>query len=74
MCDDVVRRDPYSLLGVPDFSVTSQQIKIWRDSDYLDDEDVIRWYNRYQNERPRNHTKQLLHARRREKVINKLWK
>ena len=48
MCDDVVQRDPYSLLGVPDFFVTSQQIKIWRDSDYLDDEDVIRWYNRYQ--------------------------
>ena len=48
MCDNVVRRDPYSLLGVPDCFVTSQQIKIWRESDYRDDEDVIRWYNGYE--------------------------
>ena len=48
MCDDVVRRDPYFLLGVPDCSVTSYQIKIWRDSGYCNDEDVIRWYNGYQ--------------------------
>ena len=48
MCDNVVRRDPYSLLGVPDCFVTSQQIKIWRESDYRDDEDVISWYNGYE--------------------------
>ena len=52
MCDDVVRRDPYSLLGVPDCFVTSQQIKTWRDSDYRDNEDVIRWYNGYQKQEP----------------------
>ena len=39
---------PYSFLGVPDFFVTSQQIKLWRDSDYRDDKDVFRWYNGYQ--------------------------
>ena len=52
MCDDVVWRDPYSLLGVPDCFVTSQQIKTWRDSDYRDNEDVIRWYNGYQKQEP----------------------
>ena len=52
MCDDVVRRDTYSLLGVPDCFVTSQQIKIWRDNDYHNYEDVIRWYNGYQKREP----------------------
>ena len=52
MCDDVVGKNPYSLLGVRDCSVTSQQIKIWRNSDYSDDEDVIRWYNGYQKRGP----------------------
>ena len=33
------------ILCVPDCSVTSQQIKIWRDSDYRNHDDVIRWYN-----------------------------
>ena len=33
MCDNVVWRDPYSLIGVPDCFMTSQQIKIWRYSD-----------------------------------------
>ena len=28
MCGDVVQRDPYSLLGVPDYFVTSQGINI----------------------------------------------
>ena len=41
MCDNVIRRDPCSLTGVPDCFVTSQQIKAWRDSDDRDDEDVI---------------------------------
>ena len=51
MCDDVVRRDPYSLIGVPECFVRSQQIKIWRDSDDHDDEDVISWYEGYQKRR-----------------------
>ena len=46
MCDNVVRRDPYSLVVVPDCFVTSQQIKIWHDSDCRDDENVIRWYQK----------------------------
>ena len=52
MCDDVVRRDPYSLIGVPDCFVTSQQIKIWRESDHRNDVDVIRWNEGYQERRP----------------------
>ena len=52
MCDNVVPRDPYYLLGVLDSFVTSQQIKIWRDSDYHNDEDVIKWYNGYQKRVP----------------------
>ena len=52
MCDDVVRRDPYSLIDVPDCFVTSQKIKIWRDSDDHDDNDVISWYEGYQKRRP----------------------
>ena len=52
MCDNVVPRDPYYLLGVLDSFVTSQQIKIWHDSDYHYDEDVIKWYNGYQKRVP----------------------
>ena len=59
MCDNVVWRDPYSLIGVPDCFMTSQQIKIWRYSDCCNDEDVIRWY-----EGPGDHTKQPVYARR----------
>ena len=52
MGDHVIRRDPYSLTGVPDCFVTSQQINIWRDSDDRDAEDVISWYKGYQKRRP----------------------
>ena len=48
----MVPGDPYSLLGVPNCFVTSQQIKIWRDSDYRDNEDVIRWYSEYKKREP----------------------
>ena len=37
-----------TLIGVPECFVRSQQIKIWRDSDDHDDEDVISWYEGYQ--------------------------
>ena len=51
MCDDVVRRDSYSLQFVPNWSVTNEQINGWRDDDeYCDDDDdeLIEWYNGYQ--------------------------
>ena len=52
MCDDVVRMDLYPLIGVPDYFVTSQQIKKWPESDHRNDVDVIRWYEGYQGRRP----------------------
>ena len=52
MGDDVIRRDPYSLIGVPDCFVRSQQINIWHDSDDRDDEDAISWYKGYPKRRP----------------------
>ena len=42
MCGNVVWRDPYYFNGVPGCFMITQQIKIWRDSDYCDDKDVIR--------------------------------
>ena len=43
MCDDVVRRDPYSLQFLPDWFVTQQQIDIWHDEDeYCDDDGLIK--------------------------------
>ena len=49
MCDDVVRRDPYSLRFVPDWFVTQQQIKIWHDNTYYDDDELIEWRDGYKN-------------------------
>ena len=41
MCDDVVRRDPYSLQFVSDLFVTQEQIEIWHDyDDYCDDDEI----------------------------------
>ena len=49
MCDKAVREDPFSLLCVPDWFVTQQQVKIWHhDDDFYDDDDddeIIEWYN-----------------------------
>ena len=58
MCDDVVRRDPYSLQFVPDCFVTSQQMKIWEDDDeYCDDDELIKWYDGYQKRKPQKSKK-----------------
>ena len=49
MCDKAVREDPFSLLCVPDWFVTQQQVKIWHhDDDFYDDDDddeIIEWYD-----------------------------
>ena len=48
MCDDVVRRDPYSLQFLPDWFVTQQQRDIWHDEDeYCDDDGLIKWCEGY---------------------------
>ena len=48
MCDNVVRRDRYSLQFVPDGFVTQEQTKIWDDDDdYYDDDETIEWCNGY---------------------------
>ena len=49
MCDDVVRMDSYSLLFVPDWFVTQEQLGIWYDDDeYCNDDENIGWYKGYQ--------------------------
>ena len=40
MCDVAVRDDPFSLVCLPHWFVTQQQLKIWLDDDdYCDDDD-----------------------------------
>ena len=37
---------------VPDWFVTQQQTKIWRDDDeYCDDDNLIKWHNGYQKQK-----------------------
>ena len=58
MCEMVVRRKPRSLEYVPDWFVTQVEIRILHDDyDYCDDDDddIIEWYNGYQNIRPKKH-------------------
>ena len=48
MCDDVVRRDPYSLQFVPDWFATEEQIDVWYyDDEYCNDDEFIEWYKGY---------------------------
>ena len=58
MCEMAVRRKPRSLEYVPDWFVTQVEIRILHDDyDYCDDDDddIIEWYNGYQNIRPKKH-------------------
>ena len=49
MCIRAVEAGLGLLEYVPDWFVTQQQIKIWRDDDeYCDDDELIKWYNGYQ--------------------------
>ena len=49
MCDDALRDYLFSLEFVPDWLATQQQIKIWRDNNYIyNDERLIKWYEGYQ--------------------------
>ena len=46
MCDKTVRDDPFSLIYVPDWFVTQQQVKIWHDdSEYHDNDRIVEWYD-----------------------------
>ena len=47
MCDDIVQRDSYSLQFVPDWFVAQEQLEIWHD-DYFTDDEIIEWYKRYE--------------------------
>ena len=53
VCEKAMRKSPSLLMYVPDWFVTKQQIKMWRDDDeYCDDDDVlIEWYEGYQKQR-----------------------
>ena len=49
MCIKAVEAGLGLLEYVPDWFVTQQQIKIWRNDDaYCDDDELIKWYNGYQ--------------------------
>ena len=45
VCEKAMRKSPSSFMYVPDWFVTKQQIKMWRDDDeYRDDDDIfIEW-------------------------------
>ena len=48
MCDEAVGGDIFSLICVPDWFVTQEQIEIWHDDDdYCDDDEIIEWYDGY---------------------------
>ena len=48
MCDDVVRKETYSLQLVPDWFVTEEEIDVWYYyNEYCDDDELIEWYNDY---------------------------
>ena len=53
VCDKAMRKSPSSLMYVPDWFVTQQQIKMWHDDDeYCDDDDeLIEWCNGYKNQK-----------------------
>ena len=56
MRDKAMRDDALSLVCVPDWFVTQQQLKIWDDDDtYCNDNELIKWYEDHQNARPRKH-------------------
>ena len=50
MCDRVMREDPSSLIHAPDWFVRQQQVSMWCDDHYNDDDydEIIEWYNDYQ--------------------------
>ena len=50
MCDKAVRDDPSYLVCVPDWFVRQQQVNMWYDDYYNDDDydEVIGWNNGYQ--------------------------
>ena len=45
MCDDAVGDDASSLVCDVDWFVTQQQLKIWYDDYYCNDDEVIKWYD-----------------------------
>ena len=47
MCDKTVRDDPFSLVCVPDWFVTQQQIKLLHDDQGDDDDD--KFFSRYES-------------------------
>ena len=52
MCEKAVYRYLYLLRYVPDWFVTDQQIKIWRDNnEYCNDDKLNEWYNGYKKRR-----------------------
>ena len=48
MCDKAMRNDAFSLVCVPIWFVTEEQLKLWQDSyDWHNDDKVIGWYEDY---------------------------
>ena len=57
MCDKAVRDDPSYLVCVPDWFVRQQEINMWYDDYYKDDDydEIIKWHNGHKNGRPWRH-------------------
>ena len=67
MCIKAVEAGLGLLEYVPDWFVTQQQIKIWRnDDEYCDDDELIKWYNGYQKRKAQK-------AKRKEKLLPTAW-
>ena len=49
MCNKAFEKDLFSLKFIPDWFVTKQQLKIWYDDYFYDDDydEVSCWYNEY---------------------------
>ena len=48
MCDDTIWEDPYSLLFVPHWFLTQQQLEIRHNNDeHCTVDEIIGWYKRY---------------------------
>ena len=66
MCDWAVDKEPHSLAFVPDWFVTKEQIGLWHDSKYCDDDKLIEWSDGYKKRKAQK-------ARIKEELIRIAW-
>ena len=51
MCDKAVGVEPFPLQYVPDWFVTQQQVKLWHDDYFYDDDEIIEWCDDYKKQK-----------------------